>query len=154
MIIAAALDKAILAAGVPREAFDGVSVGFVAKGEQLDGPADPTDRARWRIAFTEAATDEDRAAAQAVLDAFDPATVREPVMRAFGDALERLTPDEYAALHAAKAQNLTLARFYDRAVSQGTIDMAADDTRAALAMVVQAGLFTEARLAELFAPEA
>lgn len=151
MSIAAALDKALLAAGVPRAAFDGVAVGFVAKDEKLDGPADPADKSRWRIAFTEAATDEDRGAAQAVLDAFDPATVRAPMLRAFGDALERLTADEYAALHAAKAGNLTLARFYDRAVAQGTIDMAADDTRAALALVVKASLFTEARLAELFA---
>ncbi len=38
MSIAAALDQAILAAGVPREAFDGVSIGIVAKGEVLDGP--------------------------------------------------------------------------------------------------------------------
>ncbi len=151
MSIAAALDQAILAAGVPREAFDGVSIGIVAKGEVLDGPVDPTDKRRWRVAFTDAATAEHRAAAQAVIEGLDPEAVRAPLHRAFGDALERLAPEEYAALHAAKASNLTLALFYDRAVSQGTIDLNADDTRTAFAMVVQAGLFTEARLAELFA---
>lgn len=57
MIVTAALDKALRAAGVP---IDGVRVGRA------------NDRATWRVDFTNAATDAHRAAAQAVITAFDP----------------------------------------------------------------------------------
>lgn len=79
MSTAAALDQAIIAAGVPREAFDGVSIGVVAKGEVLDGPIDPADKARWRVAFTDAATAEHRAAVHAVIEGFDPDNMPAPV---------------------------------------------------------------------------
>ena len=76
---------------------------------------------------------------------------RLPRWASFSVALERLTQPEYDALDDAMKTDRVLKRFYDRAVSQGTIDMNADDTHAALAKAVKAGLFTEARLAELFA---
>jgi len=65
MSIAAALDKAVKAV-CP---IDGVSIGA------------PGDKATWRIDFKEAATTAERAAAQAVLAAFDPAAVPAPVAR-------------------------------------------------------------------------
>lgn len=64
MIIVAELDKALRAAGVP---IDGVSM----------GRAD--DKQTWRIDFADGVTDEQKAAAEAALKAFDAeAEARKP----------------------------------------------------------------------------
>ena len=65
MSIAAALDAAVKAV-CP---IDGVSIGV------------PGDKATWRIDFKDEASAQQRAAAEAVLAAFDPAAVPEPVPR-------------------------------------------------------------------------
>ncbi len=62
---AAALDAALKAAGVP---IDGVSP------EMIEG------KREWRVDFAVTATDEQRQTAQAIVDAFDPATVKPPVI--------------------------------------------------------------------------
>ena len=71
----------------------------------------------------------------------------------FEDALGRLTDAEWIALRDAMASNVRLARWYERAKTRGSIDLADPEVKTALAAVVGAGLFTKRRLGEIFAAE-
>lgn len=135
-MIAGDIDKALRAAGVP---IVGVSVGRA------------TDKATWRVDFAADATSAQRAAAQAVLDAFDPASVKPERRVDFENAMRRLTNPEWSALKAACDNSVQLARWYERAKTRGSIDLNDAEVKQALGAVIQAGLFTKARLVELFA---
>lgn len=87
MIVTAALDKALRAAGVP---IDGVRVGRA------------NDKTTWLVWFTPTATPAHKAAAQAVVDAFDPvAEAAKP---------KPLTPEQRLALLEADVTDLKRAR--------------------------------------------
>jgi hypothetical protein len=141
--IAAALDAALKAAGVP---IDGVSLYRNDVGDW--------DIAATRISFKAAVTDEQRAEARAILDAFDPASVRPPRRVDFEDALQRLTQPEWSALRSALNANVRLDLWFRRAMARGSVDLNDPEVEQAFAAVVEAGLFTRARLAELFAAPA
>lgn len=138
-MIAGVVHKALAEAGVP---IDGVSV------------ERPGDKRTWRVDFREGATPAQRLAAQAVIDAFDVAAVREPRLVDFEDALDRLTDQEWSALKTARDNSVRLSRWYERANTRGSIDLEDPEVKTAIAFVVGLGLFTRERLAELFGVKA
>ena len=67
--------------------------------------------------------------------------------------LARVTDDEYAAVIAAAAQNMQVARWLDIFRLRGEIDVAGATAQAAKAGFVTAGLFSAERADEIFASE-
>jgi hypothetical protein len=113
----------------------------------------PWDRARWRVDFKEEATEEQRQQAARILADFDPATVKEPVLRSWPVALSRLTPEEFGRLRDARRDDLRVDLLYARAMAQpaGMLDMNDPEVVGGFALLVSLKVFDEARIAELFA---
>jgi hypothetical protein len=135
MSVAAVIDRALRAAGVP---IDGISL------RRID------DKSTWRVDFKSNATQAQRDQVTAIIEAFDPETVRPPRRVDFEDALDRLTDPEWVALDAACRNSVRLARWYERAKTRGSIDLEDPEVKTALGVIVDSGLFTVARLFELF----
>lgn len=138
--IAAALDRALRDAKVPVEV---VSIGVNRK------PVD--DKSGWSMRLAADATRQQSHAAQAIIDAFNPETVKAENRRDFEMAMDRLTPPERRTLQAARSQDANLDRWFWRAATRASINPNDPKVKTALASVVAAGLFSEARLAALFA---
>lgn len=68
------------------------------------------------------------------------------------DFLARLTDDEYAAILAASAQSIQLARWLDTFRLRGEIDITGSTAQAAKAGLVKGGLLTSDRADVIFAP--
>jgi hypothetical protein len=196
MIVAAAIVRALRAAGVPidgvcvyqvdaralleswtkarevtskDESFDLVDEGGAARTVTANDAAEiaqkiarytamvaapdtrPWDKSRWRVDFTPNATKAHRDQAAAIIESFDPETVKPPRRVDFEDALDRLTDQEWSDLQSAIAGNVRLARWYERAKTRGSIDLRDPEVKTALAAVVGAGLFTKQRLSTIFA---
>lgn len=124
--IAASLDATIKAVC---PLIDGVSVG------------DPADKGTWRIDFRDEATNEERAAAEAALQSFDPGSVVEPVVVPGDVFFARLKDAEYSAVIAASAGNVQLARWIEEFRLRGEINVAGETALAAKAALIAAELF-------------
>lgn len=113
---------------------------------------DPADKSTWRIDFAKEASEEQRAAAQAAIAAFDP-DVSTPASLSKLSIVDRLTDAELGiflalrsgtaatALPLVPADQIRLAMRWDNAAA---IDPLADDVRQGFAVV-----FGTARMAEL-----
>lgn len=132
-MIAAALDQAIKAV-CP---IDGVSIGRAA------------DKSTWRIDFADDATAEERAAATAVMAAFDPAGVKAPVRIDLSMLLERLTRTEKAAAGAFMVQNPAMLIDILEAAARGDFRADNPDTGRFTVALIEARVVTAERLAEL-----
>lgn len=118
---------------------DGVSIG------------DWSDKKTWRISVYDAATDSQKAAAQAVIDAFDPSVTPSNTIVDGLVFLDRHTDDEYNSITVASRDNAQLRRWIDMLRLRGEIDVAGGPAVAAKAALVQAGLLTAERADIIFA---
>jgi len=111
----------------------------------------PADRASWRIEFSDDATEAQRAAAFAVLAAFDPEPAEQPQVLSKLSIVDRLSDAELeifvalrsgtASVPLTPAQQIRLALRWDNA---NEIDRLTQDVRMAFAAV-----FGPARMTEL-----
>lgn len=93
----------------------GVSIGVV------------TDRATWRIEYTDDATAEQIAEGDAVLAAFDPATVPDDRRIQTRDVVARFTDDEWQALKQLCSADATLDRKFDQWLAGPTTNVNAPE---------------------------
>lgn len=135
MMIAAALDEALR---------DVAPIHGVAIGK-------PDDKATWRIDFADDATAEDRAAAAALMAAFDPAGVKAPVRIDLSLLLERLTRTEKAAAGAFMVQNPAMLVDILEAAARGDFRADNPDTGRFTEALIEARVVTAERLADLLA---
>jgi hypothetical protein len=111
---------------------------------------DAGDKSAWRINFADGASDGDKAAAQAIVDAFDPAAP------ALADTVSKLSIVELETFLALRAGNAATAsplsaasqvRLALRWENASQIDRTAADVRGAFTAV-----FGDARMVELLGP--
>ncbi len=110
------------------------------------------DKSTWRVEFQDSATDEERAAAQAVIDAIDLTatplamehkSVLLPVFQA------RLTEAERTALESSSDARVSEWR---RTLAYGctVVEVDTEESEAMQAYLVTLGLFTAERVSEIF----
>lgn len=112
---------------------------------------DPADKATWRIDFTDAATPDQRTAAQAALDAFDPAAKSTVISRA--ELYDRFSAQvELSIAKAARADTTgRILAGLSRIMAHDRINIAAPRFLAWLDLLVTAGAITEADKAIIIA---
>lgn len=111
---------------------------------------DRFDKSTWRVEFDPAATVEQRAAALAALDAFDPASLPVPAIVEGAAFLARVTDAEYAAALAAATSNPQVARWLDILRMRGEIDVNGRAALAAKAGLVALGILSTERADAIF----
>lgn len=105
----------------------------------------------WTVTRKDGATDGQRTAVQAIVDAVDPVSLGVPRRGDFEDTLQRSTDQGWTARRAAIANNGCLAQWYERARTRGSIDLEDAELKTALVVVVAIGLFTMQQLPAVFA---
>jgi hypothetical protein len=111
----------------------------------------PGDKQTWVVRFAGNATDQQKAAAQAAVDAFDPNTPAREFVSYVAMRL-RLTIMERQAILTAAQSDWRLADWLGLAQAEGTINLSSAETRAAKVALVSAGLLTQGRADEVIAP--
>lgn len=111
-----------------------------------------TDKTTWTIQYQSTATDAQKTAAQAVIDGIDltatpMATAHKSITTA--DFYSRLTSAERAAIKAST--DATVAAWVDKLPYCKQIDIDTQESATMQAYLVTLGLFTSARIAEIFA---
>lgn len=110
-----------------------------------------TDKTTWSVKYQDSATDEQKAAAQAIIDAINLA--KTPIALAHKSITtavfySRLTTSERAALKASTDE--TVAAWVDRMPYCQTVDIDTEESEALQSYLVTLGIITENRKAEIF----
>lgn len=103
------------------------------------------DKETWRIDFSSGASDEQKAAAQAVVTAFDPVTVVVPNNITKPAFLALFTSAELLAISAATRTSDTINIWMITAQAHDMIDLSDPLTKQGLDALVTAGLITSDR---------
>lgn len=108
------------------------------------------DKSRWTIWYTPTASCQN--SALAALQLFDPAGVRLEVIVTRDAFIRRFTDAEITALATLARTNNAVNALLIRIQSMDQIDLAAPTTKARLDALVQVGILTPERAAEILAP--
>jgi len=108
---------------------------------------DETDKTTWTISFKDEATDEEKTAAQAIIDAVDVSILDDPVTVSSYEFLNRFTSDERAAIRAST--NTSVQDFVCLVQAAQIVDFSDETALEGMAYLVSVGLITEARKNEI-----
>lgn len=99
---------------------------------------------KYEIQFDESATNEQRIAAQSIVDSWvEPP---EPRLIYALDFLDRFSETTQLAVVAAASQNPAIRLWYDRLLANGSVDLDSPRLRAGLETMQEAGLLTSAEI--------
>jgi len=108
---------------------------------------DASDKTTWSISFKDEATAEERAAAQAVIDAADLSILDDPVTYMTREFKNRFTTGEQDAILASS--DATVKRIWFDFATSTVIEIDNEDTISGMEYLVTAELLTEARKNEI-----
>lgn len=125
-----------------------VKIAAACPGARLIRCGSWSDKTTWDVEYPAAATDEQRAAAQAVIDAAPvPLVMAHKSMTAL-EFYNRLTDEEVSALDAST--DATVSAWRSRLPYCQTIEIDTEESLAMQVHLVSIGLFTSERIAEIF----
>ena len=108
---------------------------------------DASDKTTWSISFKDEATAEERAAAQAVIDAAELSIWNDPITVSSYEFLNRFTQTERTAIRSSTDANVQ--DFISLVQAAQIVDFSDEKTLEGMACLVSLGLVTEARKIEI-----